>query len=528
MTLINICGGVPLNNSYQHTLYFPDSYTQEMYFKEKVMKTFSNYTHQRNEWSLKVDATIAQAETWNYLYYMNSDMKLRYYFITRVEYINENTVELFLELDVLQTFHFDYILKDCFVEREHTRSDEIGEHIIDEGLELGELVSVSDHEVEVEDLCILIMSTLSPNSTEDDHIQAVGSLHNNKMYTGVGVYAIEAKNYVMLNQMLNNFDRWGISDSIISIWMYPKKLVKVHNNWAGDSTFHIVTGVQSFQHEVSGGAVSSITPTNNKLLTYPYSFLYVHNNSGVSGVYHYEKFGKPNSVDQFDEGSMFFNVAGAISPEAGIMIYPTRYKGQMINYEHGINLGGYPACAWNQDVYKLWLAQNQNQQNLAVASGLISIAGGVITAAGTGGLGAVAGAGGVISGVSTIANVIASTMDKSIQPPQSKGGHSASINVMADRQTFTIQKMSVDEEHARVIDDFFIMYGYKVARMKTPSRCNREAFTYVKTIGCHVSGYLKSQDARKIESIFDNGCTFWVHDKYVCQYGQPNKPITEL
>lgn len=324
MTTIYVCGDVGFNNSYQHTIYFDSVTEQNAYFEGKVKKTFLNYTYQRRKWSLKVNASMNEAQYWSYLFYDNGYEGRRYYFITNIEYINDNTVELFLELDVLQTYHFTYKLDYCFVEREHTPSDDVGEYILDEGLNLGEITTVSSHEVEIEDLCILIMSTLSPNSTEDDHIQAVGSLYNNVMYTGVGVYAIETKDYVMLNQMLNNFDKWGISDSIISIWMYPKKLVKVHNNWASDVTFHTVTGVQTFQHEVSGGAVSSITPTNRKLLSYPFAFMYAHNNSGVSGVYHYEKFGKPNSVDQFDEGSMFFNIAGAISPEASIMMYPTK------------------------------------------------------------------------------------------------------------------------------------------------------------------------------------------------------------
>lgn len=523
---IRICSGVRLTNDYQHTIWFNSRAEQLSYFAGKVVKTFSAYTYIRKSWSLKVEATMEQARKWSYLYFQNGTGKTYFYFINNIEYINDNTVELFIEMDVMQTYLDDFTLHECFVEREHANSDQIGENLVDEGLDLGELTVNYSYNVDMGELCILIMTTLDPEGTTKDlNVVPSGRVIDN-IYSGVGIYALNLADISALNTTIQNFDTWGKTDAIISMWMYPKKLVKVTDAWSSEHSWHKVSGVDYFNVHFEGLANAlPIAPDqvkNKKLFTYPYAFFYVTNNSGSAGVYHYELFDWTMSGISGMEDNRSFKICGAISPEGNVVIYPFYYRGVKNNFEEGITLANFPVCAWNQDVYKLWLAQNQNKQDLSLIVGGLTIAAGIGTmiatmgasapASGTaiaGGISTIAGAGMTATGLSQVAGAMAQKKDMSIQPPQAKGNHSPSVAVAEGFQTFTIQKKSIDEYHTRMIDEFFTMYGYATKRVKVPERNCRENWTYTKTIGCHVSGDLCAEDLRKIESIFDNGVTHW-------------------
>ena len=61
-------------------------------------------------------------------------IKWFYAFITNVEYINNETSEITIEIDVMQTWHFDYTVNQCFVEREMAATDDIGGNLVPETL----------------------------------------------------------------------------------------------------------------------------------------------------------------------------------------------------------------------------------------------------------------------------------------------------------------------------------------------------------------------------------------------------------
>ena len=74
---------------------------------------------------------------------------------------------------------------------------------------------------------------------------------------------------------------------------------------------------------------------------------------------------------------------------------------------------------------------------------------------------------------------------------------------------FTIKPMSVRAEYARIIDDFFTMYGYKVNVVKTPSITGRRYWNFVKTVDCNIEGDVPQEDLLIIRNIFNKGCAFW-------------------
>ena len=521
-TNIYICAGALLNNDYAHTIYFDSKIEQRAYFSGKVVKTFLDYTTVRKSWSIQVTATMEEALTWSYLFFTNSDTgKTFYYFINNVEYISDDCTELFLEMDVMQTYLFDYALLPCFVEREHSATDEIGENLIEENLELGELVINGSRNVDMQELCILLLTSFEPlfSSDGDGRVQyehlldgTFSGLYLTCMDCGIEEYATK------LNAILRGWEEDGKLDGVVSIWMYPKKLLDLFKPGDTVNALSMVLGGSSF--DVTQGRVGNIdgySPRNKKLWTYPYNFIYVSNNSGGSAVYRYEYFGDPTSCA--------FRITGTPSAEGGTKIFPVNYRGLIINYEEGLAGPNYPTCAWNSDVYKLWLAQNQNQNAVNYGMGALSIAGGIgmiVAGAFTGGSTALMGAGMVAGGATSIASTLARQKDMESQPPQARGNHSSNLNIANEHQTFTIQRKSISKEFAEILDGFFDMFGYACKKVKTPNRNVRKAWTYTKTQNCHISASLGADDQVKIQNIYNNGITFWKDGDTIGNYSLDN------
>ena len=530
---IYICSSVRLNSRYEHTIYFADRTAQHNYFAGKVVKTFSAYSFIRKSWDLNVAATMEEAAAWSYLFFKNSaNGRAYYYFIDNIEYINDGTVRLKLQIDVIQTYLFgdDVTLLPCFVDRCHTLTDDAVTHTVDEGLETGDLVDNGVfHWGQLNDKCILVLSTINPNYTETEKPVPAFAGSYNGVFSGLKVWAVDSVDWQEWGNQLEALTAKYGSDGIVSMWVYPKALVDLggENEWGDDDLCKTVDGAKGagafLPFDKPPTTVDGYTPKNKKLLTYPYSFLYVSNNCGGSAVYRWERFAPYNQPQ--------FTTAGTISPEGVVKMFPVRYNhlDASGHYEHGLTIGGFPTCAWDTDLYKMWLAQNQNQLNVAGFTAGASVVGGAVAAVAslaTGNLiGAGAGAMTAIGGAQKIASMLAQKKDMVIQPPQAKGSFSSNVNITAGRHTFSFYKKSVSAEYAKIIDDYFTMYGYKVSRVQPLTLKARKSHTYIKTIGCHIKANLCNEDATKIESIFDNGVTFWTDGDRIGEYFDDNSTL---
>ena len=360
-------------------------------------------------------------------------------------------------------------------------------------------------------LCVLVMATYNPlTTTSKDQVDKVLCANYDGVFSGLGIYAVQMSSLVAWGTKLSLLDDAGLSDGIISMWMYPKNLIELADgeSWSDINVCHKVIGIKKDITQPTGRVDKvgqTYTPQNKKMLCYPYNFLYVTNNSGGGAVYKYELFGDPAYCN--------FKVVGSLSPEGTCKIYPLNYNNVQHNYDEGLMLSGFPTCAWNQDAYKLWLAQNQNTQNLNMLTSGLTIAGGVVgllASAVTGNaMGAGASVGAIVSGANSIGNQMAQNEDREVQPPQSKGGYSSSVNVVAGFQNFTIQHKCVRDDYAQMIDTYFTLYGYQTNKVKVPNRHARAYWTYTKTRGCVIAGDMPVADKNKIQSIYDNGVTFW-------------------
>lgn len=122
MAIVQLLDINELNNSYENTIDFPDLDTQTSYFDSKVHTNITlpteDFVYIRETRTIEVDKNKEELLGVNYLRYNNGN-KWWYAFIINKEYINESVTSIQFEIDVIQTFMFDYTIKESYVVREH-------------------------------------------------------------------------------------------------------------------------------------------------------------------------------------------------------------------------------------------------------------------------------------------------------------------------------------------------------------------------------------------------------------------------
>ena len=138
--------------------------------------------------------------------------------------------------------------------------------------------------------------------------------------------------------------------------------------------------------------------------------------------------------------------------------------------------------------------------------------------------GAISGAGTIVSGVKEIGNVIAASAKAQIMPDVMHGTfENTTMNILNGYPAINFVCKAIRPEYARIIDDYFSMYGYKVARLKSIELHSRTNWNFVKTIGCNVIGNCPSSVIDAVKLMFDNGVTLWHNGTF--NYGTLSNPI---
>jgi hypothetical protein len=526
---------VPLEKDYAHTLYFESVNAQYNYFYGKKKKEYTNFSFQRHDNTIRIPEHIDDllAAGCNYVMYKNPsyDNKWFYAFITNMEYKNEGCTVVSIRTDCIQTWMDEVTVKPSFVEREHASSDEIGEHTIEEGLETGSYTINSRFEFNYGDgYAVVVGVTKSP----DGLIGAGGQVHG--IYSGAMYYALEnTTNGNPVNEFVKGYDE-GAADAITCMFLAPKALVASTD---GTVTFgeHVPnrgtphktminkpisawTGYDAeVVHEFTTGDVNGYTPRNKKLMCYPFRYLLASNNAGAAAVYHLEKFAMYNEEGKRTQLEPTFTVFGCLTPGCSVRMVPHYYNGAIDNHEEGLNMGKFPILNWSSDVYTNWLTQNGTNIAIDLLAGTAQIAAGVGIAMGTGGLGAGIGGGTVLGGAAQIASTIGQVHQQSFTPPQARGNlNSGDVVTACYDNSFHFYTMSVKAEMARVIDDYFDMYGYKCHRVKYPEKNHRAEYWYTKTIDANITGAIPQEDLQTIKDCYNRGITFWKHPQNFRNY----------
>lgn len=517
--------GVPFDPRYEHSIFwgYGEEDRQRNWFDSLDFRHFDNFRHIRKDGEIHVEVPYDElvTEGYNYCCAINTyPYKRWYYFITGKRYVSNRVTALQVELDVIQTYQFDWYIPPCFVEREHPLTDGVGENLLAEGLELGEFVISNTKDLtELNELAFVALSSVTMKNPMGEAVS--GSIINN-VYSGLKMYTRTSNTLgaTVMNAALSSLSTSGKADGVQAIWMYPKKLITA--DWANESNEVMleVTGSAYYDMEYQPTmALDGYVPRNKKLLTHPFLYCYVHNNMGAAAIYPFE---------QFKNGTPTFTIAGSCTPDAVVRMVPRLYRGQSHDNESGLSLASFPACSWTQDAYKIWMAQTAASQEVQMLGANLTVAaGGIQTGVGVIGMfsgadGAASNLGGglnqIVSGYMQARSILAAREDKQVQPPQAKGAQSGSCNVTVGFQNFRICTVSIKADQARRLDQYFDMYGYQTNEVKQPELTSRQMWNYVKTVGCVILGGIDAEDRRKIGAIFDKGITLWHAPEIMYRY----------
>jgi hypothetical protein len=511
-TNIKILHNVPLENTYDHTLYFANATDQYNYFSSMVKKNCVNYSYQRvNKGTMRIEGKADNYYDCNYLMFQNTNFgtKWFYAFINSVEYVNNETTEIVFEIDEIQTWLFDAHVEECFIERQHSLSDAIGDNIIPETLDLGEYV-MNDYApvTSLVDMCVCL-------AIVDTNGESAGELYDG-IYGSAQLFVYDSTDVSGVNDKIDEFTQKP--DAIISIYMFPKALIGgvIPQNHmlpygTGGANISCVALPVTKQDTLDG-----YLPKNGKMYTYPYNFYHVDNASGEELSLRYEF---------FDNLTPVMLVNGTVTQPVALTLRPASYKGvtpfvpgsgyTSLNTEI-IGLRNFPICSWNVDAYQAWIAQNAIPIGFkamgSVGSALVHSGGGYSVNEGVSS-----------SLIHTITSICSENYSASIMADISKGSlNNGCVNVGISKQQFYGGRCSVSYQYAKMIDDFFTMYGYAVKGVGRINTHGRPHWNYVKTVGCVLSGSIPSDSSKKIVSIYDKGITFWRHANEVGNYELDN------
>lgn len=504
-----ICSGVGFDNTYQHMRFFTSVDARFSYFEGKRIARFSNQKVIRVSGGfVKLDNPADFYYGADYMIFRNSDFdsgKWYFAFITQVDYINEGTSGIHFEIDVMQTWLDDTIFGDNYMERIHWPTDDIGDNLVPDNLELGDYV-VNDSVTTglFDKYSIVVAATINKSLTPG----------KGGYYGGVysGLVLNEFTSITEVNDFLTQAVTDNKTDAIQAVFMMPSEF------FSPSSTSDTSRPVEkNFIYDpVTRETVDGYTPKNKKLLTYPYKMLQASNMSGSSAEYHYEYFALPDPQ---------FRVVCDTSPNPTVKLIPLAYNGYGDAYnpiDYGLTLNGFPQCPWITDAYLAWLAQSGSVSALGMTFTGQDIS---FAQQGLGAIGNIVSGnlGGALSSFLGIAQNVAQVNATKALPPQAHGQTANGAMVAFRAKDFLFTDLSVRREFAKIIDDYWTKYGYPCHELRKMSFTSRPSFNYIKTIGCTARGNIPQWARVRIQEIFDSGITLW-HDDDIGNYLLPNTP----
>lgn len=561
---VYICKGVPLDIGYEHTIYVPDKTAQYNIIHSYTKYSLNNQSYQRVARDyIRVGYCADDLQDCNYMMFRNTSYgsKWFYAFITDILYLNDNTSQIKYELDVMQSYYFDYDLGQCFVEREHTLTDYLYESQTDEGLNPGDMIVRSMESkyfdsVESSYAKYYAVIYYVPNDqyfqpkvyTQSTSLEPtpLGALSKYNVYNyiptmtftlAVPVWCSEntAQDFTT-TALPHAVDKLTeIEATIVTIQMIPAEIAQAYGLLSGDNNTNSGDQV-GFSYIFSldeGSSFADIhdnvvyTPKNKKLLQYPYTYITLSNNTGESTDYKWELF--DHTFNTLPHAS--FRMIGAVNPDVQVHCYPYEYRkaGANGSQEIGLTIQDFPRLSWSADSFQEWWNVNKNSFSLSMITKILGTAAAAAGTVATGNplLGSAA-----VSGVGAIAQSLAGVADQKATPDTQRGSTSGSGILMRERRMgFTLYDMCITGERAKIIDDFFTMYGYAIKRLKTvnvrtaAANILRPHWNYIKTSNVVVHGNNMNAEAeRKIESIYNKGITFWMNAANVGNYSLDNSP----
>lgn len=550
---IVLCKNVPLDASYDHTVTFASQAAQLAYFYSKAYKVIHSNSYQRAMKNrLRIECTMEEAVQCNYLYFNNLSFenKTFYAFITGWEYVNNVTTEITYELDVFQSFWFDIDIKASFVEREHSLTDVAGANTVPETLEQGEYILDG-------------MSAFEPYAIQD-----VVAINASAIFYCTFAATRDSQHVITGYTKFDGGQLHGVYTGLCPIPIGSEAGIQEFIQDVTDSSFPYIDGIKvaymcpfeplsydavkftpiswSFNLPKHNTTLAGYTPKNKKLLTYPYNVLRVRTDTD-STIYRWEFFSNANAE---------FTMEGYFLPEPTLSLIPKNYNSATARnfcIENRLTIKEFPQVSVDADVWKVYMAQHGASLVTSMIGSTVET-GAKLLAISQGGLAAGAAfpdyragklvpsapmAGNMAGGISPdpvstlsaassltgIASSLAQLYELSKRPPELKGTQTALSDYSTGAKKFYADNLCIRPEYARIIDDYFSMFGYATHRVKVPNITGRPYWNYVKTQGVVLDIANAPQPyIQKVMDCFNRGITFWHDPANVGNYALDNSP----
>ena len=210
----------------EHQITFANAEAQLTYFNNLVGLELQASTYQRKDNKVRFPEVIDNLESYNYLIYRNEHYSSKTYFcyITNMEYVNDNNTDVYIKLDVFQTYQFSFLYKKCFVEREHVNDDTLGKNILTEGIEKGEFIQ---NKIETFDdftkYCYMVQVS------KDKYGQELYGVNIGGIYFSGGFYV--CMTYSDVQALVQDYTTTGTLgfDCILNVFLVPFRTTQVYS-----------------------------------------------------------------------------------------------------------------------------------------------------------------------------------------------------------------------------------------------------------------------------------------------------------
>lgn len=539
----------PLQIDNKNQLTFTTAAAQETYFLSLNKLELDDATYQRKDGVLRFNGNFEDLIKYNYCMYKNSNYsnKWFYAFIVGMEYKNENCTYIYLKTDVFQTWQFDIIYKQSFIEREmiDVASDLPGANLLPETLETGEykIANTSGFE-ECEPLYVIAYGQKDLEWDGTTYHYTGGTI--NGIFSGL-LFIVGTK--LFFDDFYAYLKNNALDINIITAFTIPKlaapyidgtthSYMIIAGNYNAPKLTKTLTSTPS--------QLDGYTPRNKKLLQYPFVYLGFNPANGSQKIYRYE---------DFTNGTPSFDIMSEIAPDPTVYFVPKNYRGQTDNLNDACSLNGYPTISFSTDYYNSYIAQNlpgmkidlaQREHNVRTQNitSLIGAIGGLTPQVSggkdEGGKYTEVGVSGSFSGLASTGIQIYSNQKNFDYYQQGLMAEIEKHQLMPDSATmgntnatllgynmFTtaniFSRYNIKSQFAQRIDKYFDMYGYSTNTVKLPNISNRPNWNYIKMAGANLLGEIPETDLQEIKTLFNEGITLWHNPATFLDYSQNNR-----
>lgn len=516
-----LCKNIKLDKKYMNVLNYTENQMLSLCRSQgHLIREVMGYSFIRQQDKLQTSFSFSECLQANYIAFQNPDYANTWFFafIDDVKYISDNNTEISFTIDIWSSYFGYWQAQPCFVVREHVNDDTVGLHTLPEGLETGSYIdNISDYYTGLDDICYIIQST-EPAGSPSGAVTAATN-YGGIFMAGTGYITDNINDFVGI---LRAYAADNKMEAVYNCYIVPKNFSPFAESvQAGAMTLPGMASPKEYDYSVNKPTeLDGYVPKNKKLLTFPFCFLEVNNNSGITNTYKYEFFSSNMAT---------FKIKGVHSVGGSIKCVPYTYNKNINNEEEGIMAGKFPTMNWSVDNYLAWLSQQSLNLNQGIQSGALQIATGVVAM----GLGQVDVGGGLAgSGLGNIGGSIINYMRQQnlaeLAPNTTRGNtNGGDINICSHKNGFFFYGKSIRREYAKKIDDYFTRLGYQINEIKAPNLTGRRNFNYVQIGDSENIGYgsVPTKFMDVINNVFRRGVTIWHNHDNLGNYSVNNDII---